>query len=150
MSHVATVELEVKDLDALAKACEPLGLEFRLNQKTFRWYGRWVNDYSKADAAYKHGIKPEDYGKCLHAIAVKGNDKAYEVGIIQKPDGTFGLVWDFYEGGYGLMELVGKDCGKLAQEYAAQVAMKQARKQGFQVKRTLDASTGKVLLKCVR
>jgi len=135
MSHVATIEIEIKDLDALAAACKECGLELRLGQKTFKWYGRWVNDYSGEDAAYKAGIKPEDYGKCEHAISVPGNDKAYEIGVVQKPNGQWGLVWDFFAGGYGLMEKCGKSAGKLVQEYAAAVATKKAKLQGFAVTR---------------
>src|SRR6266576_2837582 len=100
MSHAATVEIELKDLESLAKAAEQLGLEFRQGQKTYKWYGRWVDDYHGEDAAYKNGIKPEEYGKCEHALRVKGNDSAYEVGVVKKPNGTWGLIWDFYAGGH--------------------------------------------------
>ena len=56
MSHVALVDVIIKDLDAVELACEDLGvLELIRNQPRFNWYGRWVNDYGKEDAAYRHG-----------------------------------------------------------------------------------------------
>ena len=39
MSHVATVEVQITDLDALKAACEKLGLEFVEEKTEFRWYG---------------------------------------------------------------------------------------------------------------
>lgn len=150
MSHVATVDVQIKDLDCLRKACGRLGLEWKENQGTFKWFGRWMNDYAKQDAAYKHGFKPEDYGKCTHAIGVPGNSSAYEIGVVAKEDGSFGLLWDFYRGGHGLMECVSSEAnkegvGKLLQAYAIEVAKKSAKKQGFAVKEVLG-SNGQVKL----
>jgi hypothetical protein len=139
MSHIATVDVVIKDLQSLERACKRLGLEFKTNQKTFKWYGRWMNDYNAQDAAYKHGFQPEDYGKCEHAIGVPGNSKAYEVGVVRKDDGTYALLWDFFAGGYGLMEAIGseqnpKGAGKLLQAYAIECAKKSAKKEGWNVK----------------
>lgn len=75
MSHVVTVDVRVRNLKALAAACERLGLELLRDKKTFRWFGKWVNDYHDANAAVNNGINPKDFGKCEHAIAVKGNKK---------------------------------------------------------------------------
>jgi hypothetical protein len=147
MSHVVTCELVVKDLESLAKASEQLGMELMIGQKNWKFYGRWVDDYHAEDAAYKHGIKPADYGKCDHAIRVKNNDQAYEIGLLKQADGSFKMVWDFFAGGHGLMDKVGTDCGKLRQEYAAQVAIKHAKKQGFSVTRKVT-SDGKLQLLC--
>lgn len=152
MSHVATIEIEVKDLDALAEAAKACGLVLNRGQKTYRWYGRWVNDYSAADAAYRHDIKPEDYGKCEHAISVPGNAKAYEIGVVRKANGSFGLVWDFFAGGHGLMEkcsIDGKAAGKLVQEYSTAVAVKKAKQQGFAVQRK-QLADGRVQLQLTR
>lgn len=155
MSHVTTIDLLIKDLDALEKACAPLGLELRRGQKTFRWYGKWMNDYGAEDAAYKHGIAAKDYGKCDHAIAVKGNNHAYEIGLIKREDGKgYSLAWDFFAGGYGLCEKVSysgagaKDADKLKDWYAAEVAAKQMRLQGFAVKS--EQKNGKVLVTCTQ
>lgn len=128
MSHVATIDLDVKDLDCLALACGRLGLEFRPNQKKYRWYGDHVGDYP-----LPHGFAEEDMGHCDHAIAVPNSVAAYEIGVVKRRDGREGytLLWDFYCGGFGLQERVGDGCTKLKQAYAAEVTIKQARLQGF-------------------
>lgn len=137
MSHVVTFKLQVKDLDALERACGRLGLELIRGKKTFKWYGRWVNDYHATDAAYQQGIKTSDYGKCEHAIAVKGNSGAYEIGVMQDKDGGYRLVWDFFGGGYGLCEKIsytaGKDAQKLEDWYQAEVTAQHLAEQGYYV-----------------
>lgn len=98
MSHVVTIKCELRDLAAIEAACKRLGWEFRRDQKTFEWYGVWVGDYSGQDAAYLAAdIKPEDYGKCDHAIRVPG--ASYEIGLIAR-QGKFVPVFDnWYSGG---------------------------------------------------
>ena len=150
MSHVTKVELVVKDLECLKRAAAECGLEFREGQKTHRWYGQWVNDYSGADAAYKQGIKPEDYGKCEHAIGVPNNATAYEVGVVKNPSGEgWVLVADFWSGGKGLEALAGRNCSKLAQAYGQQVVQKTMKAQGWMVRKTVQ-SDGPIKLNCTR
>ena len=67
MSHVTVIAVELKDLDALKAVCAALGLEFRENQTTYRWYGRHVGDFPIPE-----GLTKADLGRCDHAIAVKG------------------------------------------------------------------------------
>lgn len=136
MSHVTTVDLEVKDLDCLEKAAKLLGLELVRDVTTYKWYGRFVGDYN--DPAIKAmGLTPENHGKCTHKLRVVGADAhTYEIGLVQV-NGSWRLLYDFYAGGHGLMEKIsrggrsGKDCDKLVQEYAAEVAKKQLRKKGL-------------------
>ena len=123
MSHIATIAVEIKDLAALKTAAHTLGLEFMEHQKTYRWYGRAVG--RSADATD---------GLCDHALRVKGNANAYEIGVRQKADGSgYELKWDNFNGGYGLTAMVGEKAEKLRQQYAAEVAVKTARKAGFRV-----------------
>jgi hypothetical protein len=130
MSHVSKFELEVNDLAALEAACEPLGLEFKKDQKKYKWYGHSVGDYP-----IPAGFKASDLGKCEHAIGVKNNPNAYEVGVVKNPNGKgYTLLWDFWAGGYGLQEKVGKDGDKLKQHYNIQHAQRQFKKQGMQTK----------------
>jgi hypothetical protein len=119
MSHVSTVKVEVKNLKALKKACEALGLIFKENQKKYKWYGTHVGDYPLPE-----GFKKEDLGKCEHAIGVKGNNSAYEIGLCKNRNGKDGytMLWDFWAGGQGLEACVGKDCNKLIHEYTKEVA----------------------------
>jgi hypothetical protein len=146
MSHVSTVEIEIKDVPALAAACSAMGLELVLDQKQYRWFGEHVGDYPIPD-----GFTKDDLGRCEHAIRIPGDGKAYEIGVVKRRDGKPGyvLMWDFWAGGYGLQDKVGKDCGRLAQEYAAQVAIKKAKLQGFNVQRK-QLEDGRVQLVCVR
>ncbi len=105
MSHICTVDLHITDLTALQKAAEVLGLKLNLNQKTYKWYGRSVGDYPLPE-----GFKAEDFGKCEHTLSIPGNGQAYEIGVVARRDGKPGytLMWDFWNGGYGLEKIVGK------------------------------------------
>ena len=137
MSHITKIGLQIKDLDALESACHRLGLKLKRDQKTFKWFGRFVGD-SPGIA----GVNPEDYGKCDHAISVEGNTNAYEIGLVRRADGKgYDMHWDTFCEGYGLCKAVGYDArdtagNKLKDWYAAEVARKQMRQQGFRVKLT--------------
>lgn len=128
MSHVTAIDVHVTDLDALATACASLGLELVRDQTTYKWYGEHVGDWPVPKGFTKH-----DLGKCAHAIRVVGKSSAYEVGVVERRDGKpgFTLLWDFWAGGYGLQEKVGKDALKLRHEYAAAVSIKKAQALGY-------------------
>ena len=145
MSHIAEIHLAVQDLEALKVAAKKLNLEWRQDQATFRWYGKIMND-----SQVPQGFSPNDYGKCLHAIGVPGNSQAYEVGVVKSPNGKgWSLLYDAWQGGFGLEALIGKNATKLKQRYAAEVATKQARRQGFRVSERVQAD-GKIRLVCQR
>jgi hypothetical protein len=61
------IELEVTDRAALEDAAERCGL-VAVNTFEFDWYGRYQADYQGADAAYRAGIDPAEYGKCTFAL----------------------------------------------------------------------------------
>lgn len=151
MSHVTTKELFIDDLEALDQACQNIGtIELVRNQTTYKWYGQWVKDYHADDAAYKNGIDPKDYGKCEHAIRVKGNGNAYEVGVVRDNKGKLRLVWDLWAGGRGLEAAIGKDASVLRSEYNVQVGMKEMRKKGFRVERKVNKATGRLQMRAWR
>jgi len=135
MSHVASVKTVVKDLDILEKACQAIGLELVRNKHTFKWYGTWVNDYNGQNAAYRNGIDPKEYGKCEHAIRVKGGNKeTYEIGVVKNKDEEgYSLVYDFWQGGFGLEKVAGKDLTILQKEYNKMVAVDQLTNLGYMV-----------------
>lgn len=117
MSHVRTSPVCIQP-DPFAIAClkaavgKIKGLHWKENQKTFKWYGSWVNDYDQADAAYKLGIDTKDYGKCEHAISVDGS--GYEIGLMKRKDGKgYSIVWDFFGTGRHIEEVIGKGAEKL-------------------------------------
>lgn len=145
MSHVTDLKLSIQDLQCLARACEELGLEFREGQSRYRWYGRYMGD-----SPLPQGFTREQLGKCDHAIAVPGNEKAYEVGVVQKTDGTYTLLLDEWMGGHGLVERTGKGCGRLMQEYGCQVAIQQANREGLRYTgRSINPTNQRVRLEFV-
>jgi hypothetical protein len=146
MSHVVTIDLEIRDLAALADAAKALGLEFVRDQKTYRWFGVSVGDYPVPD-----GFTAADLGHCEHAIRIPGNRDAYEVGIVRRRDGRPGytLIYDFYARGSGLEDRIGPQAGKLRQEYSAAVAIRHYARQGYRVRRSARAD-GTVVLTASR
>ena len=143
MSHVTTIDIDIHDLDALAIAAGDCGCTLNLGQQTYRWYGTHVGDFP-----LPQGFKSEDMGHCEHAITSNDNSQAYEVGVVKRRDGQAGwtLIYDFWAGGYGMSEVVGGRCERLKQAYATEVARKQMRKQGWNVKRKTES--GVVVLTC--
>jgi hypothetical protein len=128
MSHVTAIKAKIKDLDALERALKEFpGAKLVRGKKNFRWYGKWVNDYSAQDAAYKLGIDPKDYGKCDHAIELDGC--AYDIGLVQKEDG-FMPVYDFWGPGQALSDKFSKDLGKLTQAYGVEKASSLLKSKG--------------------
>lgn len=143
VSHVTTVELEINDLKALKAACDDLGLEFLEGQKTYKWYGRHVGDYPLPE-----GFTANQLGKCEHAIGIGDDGRAYEIGVCKNPNGKgYTLLFDFYAGGQGLMQMVstdGKNANKLLQRYSTQVAKRKLKRKGMRVKEIVE--NGKVRL----
>lgn len=126
MSHVAVVNVEIKDMEALKAACEKAGLEFREGQRTFRWYGQFVGD-----TVAPSGTDPKDYGKCEHAIGVPGKPDAYEIGVVRTTEGKTKLMWDFWAGGKGLQAVAGEKCSNLVKAYVGEVTRKAMFRKGY-------------------
>jgi hypothetical protein len=109
VSHLSKIELEIKDLEDLKRACHRLGIEFLHNQKTFRWYG---------------GTK-----ECESAIRVPG--ATYEIGVVREGN-AYGLLWDDYAKG-GLEARLGKKAGLLRQAYAVERTRREAVRRGYRL-----------------
>ncbi len=92
MSHTEVIDLEVTDLKCLANTAKRLGGQLILNQKTYQWYGRYMNDYPMPE-----GVSVSDLGKCEHAIKFPGIN--YEVGVVKSKTqkGAYSLMWDFWD-----------------------------------------------------
>ena len=145
MSHVVSIKTEFRDLAAVKAACAELGLTFKEGQKKIRWFGKWVNDYDAADAAYKLGIKPEQYGTCDHAIEVPGS--GYDVGLLHNPETNgYKLYFDFWGGhGKAIQNAIGNNGETLLKYYAAHKTTMEAQKKGWLVTRSIKP-TGEIKL----
>jgi hypothetical protein len=144
MSHVCTISIRIKSLDALKAAVAELGAEWREGQTRYKWYG-----HSVGDTPLPEGMTVADLGKCSHAIHVPGVN--YEIGVVRNKDGDgYTLACDFF-GGYGehdggkLLQKFGEGCQKLTQIYAVQLTTLAAKKKGLTVARSLQAD-GKIAL----
>jgi len=126
VSHISKIELEIQDLQVLRQACAELGLTFKENQKTYRWYGKYVGD-----TPLPEGTKVEDLGKCDHAIRVPG--AAYEIGVVQR-NGRHILLWDSWHAG-GLERVLGRNAGRLKQAYAVARVRQQAARGNYRLRR---------------
>lgn len=127
MSHMICISTRIRDLKAAALAAKRMGGTLDVNKKTFEWYSRWLDDYSKEDAAYKQGIKTEDYGKCDACINFPGIN--YGVGLVKTEEGDYKIVFDFFDS--ALKEKMGGQGGEaFIQAYAAEVVKLQASKRG--------------------
>lgn len=156
MSHVATIEVEITNLADLKAAVEELGMEWAEGQLTYNWYGEHVGDYP-----LPAGFGIEDLGRCQHAIKLSLQDRAaefarsqvmpYEIGVVARRDGKPGwvLLWDFFAGGFGLEDKIGKDAGRLKQAIATAASVRTMTQQGWRVQRHTLAS-GTVQLQFTR
>jgi hypothetical protein len=127
MSHISRIELDIKDLQSLKEACKRLGFEFRKNQQSYLWYGRWVGD-----SPLPEGITEDQLGKCDHAIKVPGAQ--YEVGVVRKGQ-SFILLYDEWVKG-GLKTKLGVNAGLLKQAYTIETLRKEARQKNYRFHET--------------
>ncbi len=109
MSHISRIEIEVRDLATLKAACQRLGLSFKNEQKTFKWFGN------------------ED-GACDHAIEIPG--ASYQIGVVQTSR-TFELNCDWYDP--MLEKGIGRNGGLLKQAYGVEKTKLEARRKGYSV-----------------
>jgi hypothetical protein len=145
MSHVTTIAIEIRDLNVVKEICQELGLEFKENQKTYKWYGQHVGDYP-----LPAGFTKADLGRCDHAIAVKAAaSQTYEIGLVKRGDQWIPL-WDFWQGGYGLEPCVGKNGQKFVAAYTKAVAIKTAKAfakaKGYSYTQKVDPETNEIVL----
>lgn len=145
MSHVVCSKVRITDLDILKKALEKFPkLKWHENKTHYAWYGRYANDYHAQDAAYHDGIKPDDYGKCSHCISMPG-ESHYEIGVVEREDGSYTLIWDFYSTGRMISNYIGKGAELLMAEYSREFIHDYATKNGFIMNEYTDSEGNLVL-----
>lgn len=141
MSHVAAVDLKIQDLDALEAVCGRMGLELVRGKTTYKWFGRFLNDWTSAEgqerAAALNGFDPATFGHSLHVVRRKDrNGGAYEIGIVARRDGKpgFEAVYDAWGSGGKLVEqIAGKNLVTLKKELSTEVSLRHLQRQGYRV-----------------
>jgi hypothetical protein len=147
VSHITKTEFTVLrgDLDAVEAACRELGtLELRRDQHSYRWFGTYMND-SESGRRYAAQVSPEKWGRCAHAIAVKGNAEAYEIGLVENADGNYDLVFDSWGPGQALVKACGEDLYRLRQSITANICEREMAREAFHTFREVDASGNLVI-----
>lgn len=142
MSHVTEGTVKFMDLDALEEAVQQHGATLVKGQTTYKWFGRFLDDWNSERASVRHGtVDRNQLGKCAHAIRPAGwRPGDYEVGLVAQPDGSYQAVYDTYSTGHKIEKCFGQGLGVLAQSYAANVAEKTLKAEGWVVERTKDAA----------
>lgn len=142
MSHVVDCKLSIPDTPdsfaVLQRVARRLGLGLRQDNR-YRWFGRWVNDYSAQNAAM-HRFDPKQFGKnAKFVLSLQGDSTAYELGLVPDPDNPGNLVpiYDFYGiNGRALERVIGKEAGLFSQAWQIERAKLQAEQMGHKVKET--------------
>jgi hypothetical protein len=138
MSHVTTVSIKIKDLQALKAAIKEFGAEWIEGRKEYNWWG-----VSVGDTPLPEGMTKEMLGKCDHVIKLPGVN--YEIGVVKMPAGHYTLAYDSYDYGRGpnrvpadggkLLAKFGDGLKKLTQAYAVAKATIEAKAKGWIVNR---------------
>ena len=119
MSHIATLKVQITDLDALEVAAGKFAAELRRNVHDFKAY-------------------PGTQTRCQHVISLKGDRVAYEIGLRQLPQSAEGyeFAFDTYDG--KLERAFGAGMTQLRNEYTAVVAERQLARRGWRTRRDVD------------
>ena len=122
MSHLTTIQNQIRDLEALRDACSELGLGFTANT-TCRGYA----------GVARHAP---------HVIRLKG---PYDIAVepAQENDGSYGLTTDWWDD--HVAREVGTGYSRLLQSYGIHKTMREARTRGLRVHRRQEQD-GSVLL----
>lgn len=110
MSHFATIQTQIKDIEVLRSACSEMGLLLLQNTEA-RGYG---NNRHRGE----------------YVIALNG---PYDIAVNRQVDGTYGLTTDWWNG--HVEKEVGANYGRLLQLYGVHKATHEARQKGYMVQR---------------
>ena len=162
MSHVVCSKIRISDLDILKKVIADKFPKLKFHEGTteYKWFGRYASDYHQQDAAYFDGIDPKDYGTCAHMISMENVN--YQIGVVDRGDGTFTIIWDFYGGDYtnhpvyktgghgmpdgmAITNHIGQNAEHLMSAYAHEYAIQFAARNGYMVHESYDDEGNLVL-----
>ena len=108
MSHFTTIEIEIRDIEALEYTCEELGVGLEKNAEA-RGFG---NNRRKAD----------------YVIRLNG---PYDVALNKQSDGSYKVETDLWN--KSVEKELGSGLGRLKQMYAVNKATREARRKGYSV-----------------
>ena len=136
MSHVTTGEMCITSLEFADIAAQRLGGRVVKNQRTFAWYGKWLDDWRDERAASSRGVNPETFGRCDHAIVMDDAEKGdYEIGLVKRSDGKgWDAIYDVFGPGKKLESLFGVGLSGLKTEIGVVTSMRTYGRMGYQVK----------------
>ena len=122
MSHFATIQTQIRDLEALVCACVELGLKF-VPDSACRGYAGTVR-------------------AAPHVIKLKG---PYDIAVdpSAEKDGSYGLTTDWWDG--HVAKEVGAGFGRLIQSYGVHKTIREAALRGLRTTRRTEAN-GTILL----
>ena len=122
MSHFATIQTQIKDLDALHDACTELDLKL-VPDSTCRGYGGVVRE-------------------APYVIKLRG---PYDIAVnpAMEKDGTYNLTTDWWDG--HVAREVGTSYGRLLQSYGVHKTTREAGLRGLRTTRRTEAD-GSILL----
>tara|TARA_R110000824_G_scaffold18243_9_gene72628 strand:+ start:612 stop:1067 length:456 start_codon:yes stop_codon:yes gene_type:complete len=138
MSHVTTGEMCITNLDYAEIAAKRLGGKLIRGQKTFEWFGKWLDDWQEERAASVRGVNPETFGQCDHVITMNDAEEGdYEIGLVKRADGKgYDAVYDLWGPGEKLEKKFGVGLRDLKTEIGVVTSMKTYGTMGYQVKET--------------
>lgn len=123
MSHFTEMKTSIRDIEALQKAVDAMGLEL-IKDGTARGYS---NNTLKAD----------------YVIRLKG---PYDIALSKQEDGTYDLIADWFNG--HVEKEVGKKAGILLQNYAVAVTINVAKERGLHIEpQRLEDGTVRMILR---
>ena len=139
MSHITAIEFQENwEIETLKAMCQLTGWQFNENKKNYSCYHAWVGDTPPPPGFTAHEMK-EQIGKCSHEIKVPNAD--YSIGIVEK-EGKIHLLYDYWQGGYGLQKALGQSGGILKQNYSIAKTLLECKKQRRRVRLTDSERVG--------
>jgi hypothetical protein len=116
--QLAQLTVVIRELSTLQAVCRKNDWEFRAGQRTFRWFGRWLEPVPPP-------LSPS-WGRCAHAIGIPGC--CYEIGLVHEDD-HYLLHWDKGPEG-GLETALGPECRRLWHGYIVEQVRRSAKQHG--------------------
>ena len=133
MSHLATISVQIKDIEAMKAACAELGWTFSEGKQNYRWWGSEFPKSKQAKEALA-AMSTEQRalaGRCEHSISMNGCQ--FDIGLV-KTDTGYSIVADdlvYLSSWNKQFDKLGEGASKLLQLYGVHKAQIEAKKRGL-------------------